>query len=196
MTDAVAPKPAPPLPFINVSNNQGTDLLRYLSGPNLTERLGRIEFAPSEISGGYRDMIDLFDYLCDMSPEYGRKHLLFGAAADWTAPDADGHRQPKDANKTYRVELTKRRFSGLYMAFLFIAHHQSPQRSPLIVISSTVFPLARQLHVDRQLEVDLGMTQSTDRRVKLNDDPEWDKMPAEPTKPDAERPDIRGVQVT
>lgn len=192
------PAAAPQLPFIHVSNNQGTDLLRYLSGPNLTERLGRIEFAPQEISGGYRDMIALFDHLCDMSPEYGRKHLLFGVAADWTSPDGDGNRQPKDPKKTYKVELPKREFSALYMAFLFIAHYQSPQRSPLIVISSTVFPLARQLGIDRQLEFDLGMTQSSDRRVKLNDDPEWDKEPAAAPPPaaPAERPDIRGVQVT
>ena len=181
--------PTPQLPFVNATNDQGTDLLRFLSGPNIPTKLGRLEFTDQEVNGGYRDMIDLLDYMCEMSPEYGRKNLLFGAKDDWKVNPETGHREPKDSTKTYRLELTPKRFSALYMAFLLMAHSQSPQRQPLLVVSNVVWKLAAQLGLTKQLEEDLDIAQRAVKRLKLDDDPSWKPKPAEPaTVPPAATP--------
>lgn len=161
-------------PEIRVTAQQATNMMRFLTGPSIPEKLGKLEFAPNEIAGGYRDMVATFDLLNQFGEYTPPGQLIyFGAKSDWKVDPETKVKIPADPTKTWKIKLPTREFSGIYWMFLLMAHHKSPNIQPIMIVSEIVWPLAAQLGLVKQLEADLGLDQRVTRRLVLDDDEAW-----------------------
>lgn len=163
---------------IKLTHQQGFTLYMLASTMRCPEKLGEESFDLAQRS--IAD--DSIMYARRTLRQYSRiedkgRMVLFGDRDNWSKKDDKGYSELIDPEKPVTVGLDDEAQEGIYWTLLLFAHPATPYRKASVAdLDDVVWPVARELGMEKNLRKDLGLhDRSKGRRIIRDDSTEWEK---------------------
>jgi len=168
---------------ISLTVQQGQHFLNYTSsGLRMPEVVGTDKYDVAERSWIDHKLLALKDLIFSYSSRVkAPRGVLFGGGELWeiqksAACDKCGQQNSNwvmvDDEAEIKIRLTQDSEEGIYWALYLMAHPASPAAAGMGVLSSTVWPIARAMGIDKMLAKDIGLSGKRPRQILSNDEME------------------------
>lgn len=162
---------------------QGQHFLNYLSGGlRMPEKIGDDKYDVAERSWIDDKLLALKNLITSYATRMKNpRGVCFGGGELWeqTKTSACGHCGQQapgwtmiDPEAEIKVRLNEDSEEGIYWTLLLMAHPQSPTVAGMLVLSETVWPLAKAMGIDKMLAKDVKLGEKRPRKILSNEEME------------------------